>query len=279
MDGFLLIVMSAFMHAFWNILLKNSDNKYIFNYQMHIVNLSIFSLVYPFVFSDYLFFDTKTVVISFAASIFFSLYHICISTAYRYEDASKVYPVTVASPFFVLIWATLFLNESVGILGGLGISIIVVGVVVVNGSRSGIPKLNTGMLWALASTFFYSIGSVIDKVGVANINFPLYVYSLTLYMTLFVFLFSLRKSNQHMAHFKKNYKNLLFAGVIIFMSFLSYRLGLISTKVTYASALRQVSALFGVLLGTFFLKEVFKVNRLFGAGIIIVGAVLIRLAM
>lgn len=279
MEGFAFIVFSALMHSLWNILLKKADNKYIFNYQMHIINLIIFTSLYTIIFPEYFYFDIKTVTISFIASIFFSLYHICISTAYRFEEASRVYPITVASPFFVMLWASIFLNEKISINGLLGILIIMIGVLVVNGFKSGFSKFSVGMIWAFIAAFFYSIGSVIDKVGVGQINFPLYVYSLTLFMTFFVFIFSLHKREDHWEHFKNNYKILMVAGLVIFLSFLSFRLGLIAVKVTYASALRQVSSLFGVIMGVLILRESFKINRILGAVLIMVGAIIIRLVL
>ncbi|TYB32945.1 MAG: EamA family transporter, partial [Flexistipes sinusarabici] len=47
-------------------------------------------------------------------------------------------------------------------------------------------------------------------------------------------------------------------------------------QVSYATALRQVNALFGVLLGVLFLKEKFSYKRLAGSIVIVIGVLIIR---
>jgi drug/metabolite transporter (DMT)-like permease len=280
MSGFSLIILSALMHSLWNILLKKSKDKYVFNYQMHVMNVLIFSIIYPIFFRKDLYFDAHTILISFMAAAFFSLYHLCLTTAYIHDDVSKLYPITVASPFFILIWAALFLNEKVTLLGILGISMIIFGVTQMNGGVKKINSFNKGVKWAVLSMFFYSIGSIIDKIGVSEVNFTLYVYCLILFMSIFIFLFSLKnKEVNHFEHFKSNYKILILCGFILFLSFFTYRLGLAQFKVTYASALRQVSVLFGVILSGLILKERIKPTIFFSALIIMIGVILIKITI
>jgi uncharacterized membrane protein len=196
MSGFTLIIISALMHSLWNILLKKSENKYVFNYQMHIMNVIIFSFVYIIFFRKDLYFDLHTLFISFLAATFFSLYHIFLTAAYSYEDASKVYPVTVASPFFILIWAAIFLNEKVTFLGFIGMIFIIMGVIQINGGFLLVKTLSKGIILAILSMFFYSIGSIFDKIGVGTINFTLYVYSLIFFYDYFYFYLFTKNSFQ-----------------------------------------------------------------------------------
>jgi drug/metabolite transporter (DMT)-like permease len=48
-------------------------------------------------------------------------------------------------------------------------------------------------------------------------------------------------------------------------------------NVSYATALRQVNSLFGLLIGYYFLKEKISVTRFVGAFLILSGAVLIKI--
>jgi uncharacterized membrane protein len=279
MNGFALIIISALMHSLWNLLLKKTDNKFVFNYQMHLINLSVFTLAYPVFFKNYLFFDLKSVIYGFISASFFALYHLCLTKAYTLDDASLIYPITTSSPLFVLIWATLFLNEKLSFSGILGILIIIFGVITISGIK--IVKLNfhSGILWAIMSSFFYSIGSISDKIGVGNLNFILYVYSLVFFMTMFLTLFSTKYCNNHFNFFKQNFRLIIICGIIVFFSFITYRAGLKDFQVSYASALRQISSLFGAIMSVIFLKEIFRFNRVVGAILIVTGTILIKISI
>lgn len=276
MSGFLLIIFSALMHSLWNIILKKSNNKYLFNYQMHFLNFCIMTFVYIIFFREYLYYDPSAVAFAFFSALFFTGYHLFLSTSYRYADASMVYPVTTSSPVWVALWATIFLQEKITILGLLGIIITLIGVLIINSSKASAFKMDKGIIFAFISAFFYSVGAIVDKLGVGVDNFILYVYSLTFFMTLFMYLYSARRFTNHTEHFVMNIKYLISGSLILFLSFFVYRVGLILVQVSYATALRQVNALFGVLFGVLFLKEKFSYRRLVGSVIIFIGVMIIR---
>lgn len=279
MIGFILVLLSAFTHSCWNMLLKKSNNKFVFNYQMHLVNLFVFTIFVRFFFKDILVFDLKTILLGLVAAISFTLYHLCLSSSYNISDATLVYPITTASPLLVVIWAKVFLNEKVTSLGLFGISIILVGVIIMHSTKTKIRLDTKGIIFAVLSAIFYSFGAVVDKFGVSNKNFMLYIYSLVFFMTLFLTIQAGIRYSNHLAEFDKNKLYVLIGGVIIFLSFLSYRLGLIYMNVSYATSLRQINAVFGVLLGVYFLKEKLYLRRLIGTVIIFIGAFLIKLNM
>jgi drug/metabolite transporter (DMT)-like permease len=60
-------------------------------------------------------------------------------------------------------------------------------------------------------------------------------------------------------------------------SFLSYRFGLKVTDVSYAASVRQVNALFGVLLGLIVFREPFGRYRLAAASLITAGVIVIKI--
>ncbi|MCB4205382.1 DMT family transporter [Deferribacterales bacterium Es71-Z0220] len=277
MIGFILVIFSAFTHSCWNILLKKSNNKYIFNYQMHLVNLFIFTIITVFFFKNSLMFDLRTIFLGLLAAICFTLYHLCLSTSYNLTDASLVYPITTASPLLVVIWAKFFIGEEISFFGLFGILIILIGVMIMHSTKMKVSLDTKGIIFAILSAVFYSFGAIVDKFGVSNSNFILYVYSLVVFMTMFLTIQAKLKYKNHLEEFDKNKIYVLIGGVIIFLSFLSYRLGLVYMNVSYATSLRQINAVFGVLLGIYFLKEKLYLKRIVGAIIISIGAFIIKL--
>lgn len=277
MTGFLLVVFSAFMHALWNFLLKKSSNKYIFNYQMHVMNLIIFSIIYLIFFRKYIYYDFNAIKWAFIAAVFFSFYHLSLSTSYRFADVSLVYPITTSSPFLVAFLAYIFLGEKITFSGFVGILIVICGVVFINITRLKGSFDSRGLFYALLAAFFYSLGAIVDKSGVGVQNFVLYVYALSFFMTSFLTVQSILSQRGHLEEFRRNVPTMVISGVILFLSFLTYRYGLTFMKVSYASALRQVNALFGFFIAVYYLKERFSAKRMFGAILIFIGAILIKI--
>ena len=221
MTGFIFIIFSALSHSLWNMLLKKSENKYAFNFYMHLVNISFFTLLYPLVFPKYLYFDLNSVVFAFIAALFFSGYHLAVSTSYRFSDVSLVYPITTSSPFFILIWAVLFLKEDLTRIGVAGIFVTILGTIVLNSVRGRGLKFGKGVWYALLAAFLYSFGALMDKKGVAAGNFILYVYSMSFFMTSFLFLYSRRSGELTIKNVQKDAKWVIAAGVIVFASFVN----------------------------------------------------------
>lgn len=279
MLGFIYIIFSAFTHSLWNILLKRSENKYAFNFYMHFINILFFTAIYPIVFREYMYFSLPIVLSAFLAAFFFAVYHLSVSTAYRYSDVSLVYPLTTSSPLFILIWAVIFLEEHLTLMGLIGVVLTVLGTVVLNHAKDRGFNFGRGAMFALIGAFFYSFGALVDKKGVSQGNFILYVYSMSLFMTCFIFFYSKGRGDLTIDYVKKDKWWVLFAGVVVFASFVSYRYGLTMVNLSYASAIRQVSTLFGAAMGIIFFKEKLTFNRVLGTVVILVGIVMIKIGM
>lgn len=279
MIGFLFIIFSALSHSLWNMLLKKSKNKYAFNFYMHLVNISFFTVLYPIIFPEYLYFNGGVVFTAFIAALFFSGYHLAVSTSYRFADVSLVYPITTSSPFFILVWALLFLKEDLTIIGILGIILTILGTIVLNRVKGRGFTLGKGVLYAILAAFLYSFGALMDKKGVSQGNFILYVYSMSFFMTTFLFLYSRRSGELTFEKVKMDGKWVILAGIIVFASFTSYRYGLTMIELSYATALRQVNVLFGAFFGMMLFGEKMTVNKAMGTIVIMAGVILIKLGM
>ncbi|MGC8768628.1 GRP family sugar transporter [Calditerrivibrio sp.] len=279
MYGITLIIISALMHAMWNFFLKKSSDKHIFNYQMHMINLILMTLFYPTLFNNYLYFETKPIIYGFMAGIFFSMYHLFLSKSYKTEDVSKVYPITTSSPIFVSILAMIFLKEKISILGFIGIITVILGILILNMNNIGKIKFTKGVYLAILASMSYSFGAIIEKSGVGKGNIFLYIYSVTFFMTLFLFIYSKQNSKGHLEFALNNINLLLPASIVLFLSVVTYRFGLERVSVSYATSIRQINALFGVIIGILFLKEPFEKKRILGALTIILGIIFIKKGM
>lgn len=222
-----------------------------------------------------------------AAGLFFALYHFCLTVSYETTDVSLAYPLTTTGPLYIPLWAYVFLGEKLSFLGFVGIAMVFMGAYTIQmkkldprGLLDPLKNLrNPGVLLALAAGFFYSIGAVLDKKGVTGYDVFTYTYYLDSVLALFLLFNHLvidGKGGELIYELKEQWRRILLAGAVLFGSFLTYRLGLKIAKVSYATSTRQISALFGVLLGILLFKESFGKIRILGALLIAAGIVLIK---
>lgn len=283
--AFALIVVSAVFHAVWNLLVKTSDDKVAYNVHIQVATAVFITSYTVFFFPDAFYFHKPTFIYALLSSFFFALYQHFTAVSYKYADVSMVYPITTSSPFFIMIWAYFILDERVTLFGIIGIILVLAGCYIMNitkgkGNKSGMY----GILIAFLAAFLYSFGAMADKMGVASVNTHLYIMLMADFMSFYSVMFTIinhRKSVtlHRKIHVPVQWKLVILGGFAMAASTVTYRLGLIDMQISYASALRQLSSLFGVLMGIFFLKESYGKQRIVGGIVIVAGIMLIRLNM
>ena len=277
MSGFILIIISALFHATWNVLLKMSSAKFRFTFYMHAFSVIVFSVVIVILYPQYISFDRDVILYGLYAAVFFAVYHLLVAKAYQLADVSQVYPITTASPIFVAIWATLLLSERIAAAGILGILITVAGCFVMNNAALRYAKLQPGVIIAFLAAFAYSFGALFDKIGVNTGNPVMYTYFMNLFMTLFFGITLIRYTSE--PKIKGEIKWMWLAALVIVVSSLTFRFGIEHISISYGTAIRQTSGLFGVIMGIMFFREGYGKMRIIGAVTIISGIALIRYAM
>jgi drug/metabolite transporter (DMT)-like permease len=283
----LIILLSAAMHAGWNLILKTARRKLAFNVFMHASAIAIFSAYWIIRHGAIPAPPAPVLFLALAGGFFFSLYHACLTASYERVDVSLAYPLTTTGPLYIPLWAYIFLEERLSPLGGAGILVVFAGAYIlqmreVSWTGLSFPLRNLrlpGVLLALSAGVFYSVGAIVDKRGVTVGD--VFVYTYYLDIALFIFLLANALLTLDRAHFLEEFRarwaRSLAAGFILFLSFTTYRVGLQMANVSYAVSVRQASAILGVLGGILLFRERFGRIRMLGAGLIAAGVVFIRL--
>jgi drug/metabolite transporter (DMT)-like permease len=282
----LLIIVSAVMHAVWNLLVKRSRDKTVFIWWMFIASGSLMNLGLPLT-GPFPVPDVRLLGLVVAGAACFVLYHLFNGRAYRSGDLSLTYPLSQTSMIWVPLWGALLLGERFTWVGVAGIALIVAGVWCVQLRKLAWhevvrPLRNLGdpaVQSALAAGFIYSVGSIIDKTGVTGYDPFYFTYLLVVCMFL---LMSLNLSRPRyrgriLAEWRHSRALILVSGPVMLGSFVTFRYGLKLAPVSYAVPVRQVSLLVGVLIGTLFLGEECGRIRFVAALFILAGVALIRL--
>lgn len=283
----LFILLSAAMHAAWNLILKTARHKLAFNVCMHACAIAVFSLYWILRQGSIPAPPGPVLLLALVAGFFFAIYHAGLTAAYERVDVSLAYPLTTTGPLYIPLWAWLFLDERLSLPGMGGIAVVFAGGYILQMreiSPAGLlfPLRNIrlpGVLFALAAGLFYSVGAIVDKKGVSVGD--VFVYTYWLDFALFLFLaadaFLTNPRERFLEEIRNHWGRALGGGAILFLSFTTYRVGLQMAKVSYASSVRQVSAVAGVVGGILLFRERFGRTRLIGAVLIALGVACIKL--
>ena len=282
-----LIILSAFFHAFYNFLMKKTDGDLGFLLTIFIVATGV-ALTIILATGQWADFSRPHIPLVFGAAFFYILYQIWVSKAYERGNISALYPLTVLSPLFIPLWAFVFLSEKISLLTGLGILLTVLGAFFVKLNSFSIEELKKlfafhedylGARYALAASFIYSFGAILDKASVAAFPIAVYITLILAFMTINLAIY--------WAFFEKRavwpeviayWKQGLLGGIALYLSFFLFRIALREVFVSLAVPVRQVSIVFAFGLGIIFLRETFKASIAVGALIIILGIVLLNMS-
>ncbi|MDP1713650.1 MAG: EamA family transporter [Anaerolineales bacterium] len=273
-----LLFLSASMHAVWNFLLKNAEEKYI-AMGWQVILSGIFSL-------GFIFFTglppKEMWLFAVISMILEAIYFILLCRAYSDHDFSLVYPIARgAAPALLVLWSAIFLREQLTAGGYLGLAMITGGMIVIGATtllqnKSEKPHLR-GILTALSVALVISIYTFID--GSAVKNGPALPYGLFMFvMVPFVTTPYLTRKygwDSFARVWKKNRGYLLLGGMLGLVAYMLALFAYTFAPLSYSGAIREVSAVIGAFLGWRFLKEEMGGVRVVGSAIVFAGVMVI----
>jgi drug/metabolite transporter (DMT)-like permease len=274
----LLLLLSAVLHTSWNLLIKQSEEKYIVTWWMITIG-GLFAIV-ALLFTGL---PPRTMWLFAVGSICVeAIYFVTLSYAYHDNDFSLIYPVARGSaPAFLTLWALLFLHDKLTHGGMLGLGLIIGGLLIIGINtltQAHVTHLHfKGTAVAVFIAFLISIYSAIDGAAVRN-GFALpYVMSMFAFVPIPVTPLIFRQYSW------KKIKGVLtsqpirvpLAGVLGVLAYLMAVFSFSIAPLSYAGSIREVSVVFGAFAGWWFLKEKMGGVRLLGAVIIFAGIVVI----
>lgn len=276
----LLLLLAAFLHALWNLLLKRSQEKYIaMGWQVILSGiLALFLLLLTGLppRSMWLFAGISMVLEA--------VYFILLSNAYSDHEFSLVYPIARGTaPAFLMLWSILFLHEKPSLGGAFGVGMIVCGMVII-GATSLIQQRGSKLHWrgvliALAVALIISLYTLID--GTAVKNGPPLPYALTM----FVFVpfltttYNLRRYGwkQFAAAWQGPRIPLILTAILGVVAYLLALTAYTLAPLSYSGAIREVSVVIGAFLGWQFLEERMGALRVLGSLVIFAGILVIAI--
>ena len=273
-----LLLISAVLHTSWNLLIKQSQDKYIVTWWM-VTFGGLFAIVA-------LFFTglppRSMWPFALVSVCVEATYFITLSYAYHDNDFSLVYPVARGTaPAFLALWSFLFLHERLTSGGTLGLALIIGGLMIIGVNtlmQAHVTHVHfKGVAVAVFIALLISIYSTIDGAAVQNGNALPYVMSMFALVPVLItpLIFRQYKWERVKAALVNQPIRVPLAGVLGVLAYLMAVFSYSIAPLSYAGAVREVSVVFGALTGWWFLKERLGGVRVFGAVIIFAGILVI----
>ena len=279
-----LVLVSAFAHATWNLLLKRAQRQEVFVWW-----LSAAGVVGAAPVAIVLAFTTEFSPVGLWFIVASSLVHICyflsLGRSLARADLSLAYPIARGfGPGLVPILAVFALGESVTLPAWVGIAVIVLGIYTMawwgqlrNIVAGQLAATRAGIAYALATGICIALYTLIDKQGVAYISPFLYLYLTTCGVAVGMLPYILRAhgGSAVVREWRTATWPIATAAGLLFLAYGLVLTAMRLTDVSYVAPAREVGLLFALLLGAVVLKEVITVGRVVGAAMIVAGLVLI----
>ncbi|WP_338166746.1 EamA family transporter [Vibrio sp. 10N] len=290
----LLVIFSALLHAGWNILGKsNSGSGYSFTLG---ASLSQCLLLAPFIiwcfwqigFSNVSPYFWGLLALSAVGQV---IYLVGLLRAYQHGDIGVIYPIARALPVLMVGVGAWFFGQSLHISAWAGFAILTLGclLVPVRAFRQLTVSAyaNLGVLWAFVAAVGTTIYSIIDKEGInwlmseTSSLSPLHIAILYLGLQtagialLILVWLLLTKQVGELSLAWKYKRQSATAGVMMGLTYgiVLFAMTMVE-NVSYVVALRQVSIIFGVFMGMWFLKEPWLNTRILGVILVSAGLVI-----
>ena len=286
--AFVLVLVSAFTHAYWNFLVKKAGGTQIFICLSKVCEIVLFAVPF-FVFSTH---NGLTFLryfhLIFIGAVLVLLNYIFLGQAYQSGNLSLVYPISRAgSLLFLPILAYLFIGECLDGLGIVAIVLIMVGIFVLQLSslkwseiNCVVSRLNSpANLYALLAAFIVACYTLWDKNALNYLPAFTYFY---LYTTISGALYSGFIFTRHsliviQREWTRHKYSIVQVGFFNTFTYMLVLLSLQTAKASYVIALRQLSIAFGVLLGWKLLQESLSLSKQVGILLLLIGCGFISL--
>ncbi len=283
----LIVLFGALLHASWNALIKSSTDKSLDTALIHgmgvIVALPVVMLVgLP---------PVESIPYLVASLVIHIGYYIALAGAYKHGDLGLTYPIMRGlAPLLVALGSGAIIGEHLPMLGWLGIGGVSMGVLLVGLSRAawGHSSHRSAIAFALSNAVIIALYTVVDGLGVRvavqhDGSALQYVAALFLVdgLPYFIIVMS-QRSGQHRTdawdYMRKRWPLALLGTLASLGSYGIALWAMTQAPVAIVAALREVSVLFAALLGAWFLKESFGIQRAAGTFLIVGGIAALRLA-
>jgi len=276
------VLFAALLHASWNALIKSGKDKALDTALIHILGCGV-GVVLVAVFG----LPRREAWPWLAASMTIHIgYYITLVGAYRHGELGFSYPIMRGTaPLLVAMLSGQLIGEHLSPAAWIGVAGISGGVLLIGLTRSHVHggSRRHALGYALANAAIIAAYTMVDGLGVrASGNALQYVALLFMLdgLPYFKIVMWQRRAAlaDSIAFMKQRWPVALVGSSASLGAYAIALWAMTKAPVASVAALRETSVLFATLIGVLMLKERFRLQRLLGAGAVVIGVMALRLA-
>ncbi len=273
-----LLLSAAVAHATWNYVAKGAQSSFAFIFLFALCSeivylplaLGVFLWTRPSLGLDALLFVAVSGLLN-------CLYFVLLSEGYKVGDLSVVYPLARGTgPALAVAGAIVLFGERPSALALAGAGLVVAGIIVMSwgGKASGGAEVWRSVVFALATGACIAAYTLWDSKGVTIVTPVLYSYGLDMARLLFLAPLALATPSgrgEVSAILRDQRRAIVAIGVLSPGAYILVLVAYTLAPVSYVAPAREISILFGAILGLRLLGESDAPRRLAGATGIVAG--------
>ena len=272
-----LILTAAAIHATWNYLLKRSGGGTLFVWWFASLSALIYApLAIGMIWIIRPPLGWPQAALMLASAVLHTGYYLLLDRGYRSGDLSLVYPLARGSaPLITVICAVLLLQEQPSALALAGALLIASGTVGLTGNWRDLRASGDlhAVGFALLTGAAIASYTVIDKLAVAAFMVPplLQDWAANLGRVALMTPVAVRRRAELRATWQRSWREIVGIAVLCPLSYILVLSAMVFTPVSYVAPAREISILFGTLIGARLLREANPVRRIAGAAAMVIG--------
>lgn len=276
---------ASLLHATWNLSSKRAAevDSTIFVWSNAVVSLVAFSplLIYILV-ADNPTITGRDIVFLAGTGCLHTLYFLALQRGYKASDMSVVYPIARGSgPVIASGIAVVLFQAKPALPAVLGIVLVGVGVFTIGIPRLGSGKLDLseGLKAGLLVGVIISIYTIWDSYAIAKLGISPIVQDWFGSLGRVVLLsgFAIKKRSKLLQATRDNARAILVVGILSPLAYILVLTAYRYAPVTAVAPTRELSVLFGVVLGGQILKEQDRTKRFVGSLLLVLGVALVAI--
>jgi drug/metabolite transporter (DMT)-like permease len=275
----LIVLVSAFLHATWNLLLKRANGGDALMWLIFICMVVVFAPVTLIIFliqQPYI--GGREIIAIVGNGTLQMIYFILLNQSYRFGDLSLVYPLARGSgPLIVTVVAITMLGETPTPLAIGGAVLIALGVLLLSANLKELRKQGAlkGVIFALLTGATIASYTLWDRYAVhdLDLNPLLYLWAGAVVQMLLFIPFVLRSRGQLIEEWRKHWRSALTVAALSHVAYALILFALTFSPVSYIAPAREISVMIGSMMGGRVLAEQQSTRRIVAAAAMLLGMI------
>jgi drug/metabolite transporter (DMT)-like permease len=272
-----LVLLSALMHAGWNVLVKHSKDGQLDTVSFALAGSALAALMLPFV-------PLPEMACApwMATSLLVHVgYFISLIEAYRHADLSVAYPLMRGMAPVLVTALTMFAGEYVTPWQGLGIGFIGLGIALpVWISMGWRVESRTGILFGFLNAIIIALYTLLDGMGVRQAGTAVgYTFWMFFFNGWGILAYTVWRRGRLAVweHARARWRLSLIGAALSIGAYGIVLWAMTIAPISSVAALREVSVVFAAVMGTWWLHERMGPQRIAGACLVGMGVMLIKI--